>query len=81
MSPEDRQLLNDIKTRLDLLERVENIAFIRNVFRRLEDEIDEKIAGIKLNDLADVDTSGVTNGQVIKYTASTSTWENAADNT
>lgn len=37
------------------------------------------IGNINLNDLNDVDTSGVSNGQVIKYNSSTQKWENDDD--
>ena len=81
MSPEDRQLLQSLKERLDKLERAENVAFIKSIERNTDfitlSELQNTLDALTLNDLADVDTSGVTNGQVIKYDSGT--WENAND--
>lgn len=79
MTPEDRLQFDEMKRTLEAIKRLEDVAFIENIKRRIDDTIDEKIAAVELNDLADVDTSGVTNGQVIKYNNSNQTWENAAD--
>lgn len=77
MTPEQLKQFNDMQKRLTALEKVENISFIQNLIRRID--ISALLSFAKLNDLGDVDTSGVTNGQVIKYTASSKTWENAND--
>ena len=79
MSPEQRLEWQEMKKKLEALRRVEDNAFIENMFRRLEQRIDEKLAAINLTDLNDVDTSGVSNNQVIKYNSTSGVWENAND--
>ena len=83
MTPEQRTQLENMQRKINAIERAEDIQFIQSIARRLEQSIstivDQKISQTALNDLIDVDTSGVTNGQVIKY--SSGTWENANDNT
>lgn len=81
MSPEQRQQFEMMQKRLDALERVENVSFIESIKRRLgvNTTVEADINAITLTDLADVDTDGVTNGQVIKFNDSNSTWENAND--
>ena len=81
MTPEERIEFNQMKATLHNLQRVEDVAFIENIKRRLDVAGDVALAVSRttLNDLADVDTSGVSDGQVIKYTSSTQTWENAND--
>lgn len=75
MSPEERLRLENLETLVQSLYRVENVEFAKNITRRIE------FPPLSLNDLSDVDTSGVTNGQVIKYNDSNGLWENATDNT
>lgn len=76
MSPEDRQLLRDIDKRLQRLERVEDIAFIRNITRRCFDNIQlSDLPPISLGDLSNVTTTGATNGQVIKLNTTSGLWE------
>jgi len=81
MSPEQRQQFEMMQKRLDALERVENVSFIESIKRRLgvNTTVAADINAITLTDLADVDTDGVTDGQVIKYNSSNVTWENAND--
>lgn len=77
MSPQDRQLLNDLLERVSKLEKAENLSAIQMFERNSTFVTQAGIDALTLDDLADVDTSGVTNGQVIKY--SSGTWENAND--
>ena len=79
MTPEERIEFDQMKTTLQNIQRVEDVGFIENIKRRLDVQSDivREIALIELNNLADVDTSGVSNGQVIKYNSGT--WENAND--
>ena len=77
MSPELLAQFNDMKARLEKLERAENVAFIKSLERNSIFVTQETLDALTLNDLADVDTSGVTNGQVIKYDSGV--WENAND--
>lgn len=87
MSPEDRREFEELKKTVRNLKMVQDVDFIESIKRRLrvnedvESMVDTKIAAIELNDLADVNTTGVSNGQVIKYNSSNSTWEDANDNT
>lgn len=77
MNPELRRELDEIKQMIRNIRMAEDIMFIEQIARRLESRIDARIALTELNDLADVNTSGVTNGQVIKYTSGT--WGPADD--
>lgn len=77
MTPEEKNRFEKLEQLVQSLLRAENVSFIESIKRRLD--IDVKIANIRLNDLVDVDTTGVSNGQVIKYTSSTALWENAND--
>lgn len=81
MTPEERQQFEEMQRTLRQLLAVEDVAFIENIKRRLDVSglVSNAISQTELNDLADVDTTGVSNGQVIKYTSATSTWENAND--
>ena len=81
MSPEQLQQFQLMQKRLDALERVESVSFIESMKRRLgiAETVEADIDAIRLTDLSDVDTSGVSNNQVIKYNSGTNTWENAND--
>lgn len=83
MTPEQLNQFQEMQRKLSAIERGEDIQFVQSVARRLEQSIttivNQNISKTTLNDLADVDTGGVTNGQVIKY--SSGTWVNANDNT
>ena len=81
MTPEERIEFNQMKATLQNLQRVEDVAFVENIKRRLDiaGDINTAVGNTTLNDLADVDTTGVSNGQVIKY--NNGTWENDSDNT
>jgi hypothetical protein len=73
MSPSQLAEFNDMKRRLQALERVENVEFVKNIERRIT------VPRHRLADHLDVDVDGVTNGQVIKFTSSTGIWDNAND--
>lgn len=81
MTPQDRLEFERMKADLEQLKSVSSVSFIENMKRQLDitSLISDAIGRVKLNQLADVDTSGVTNGQVIKYNDSNETWENAND--
>lgn len=79
MSPEERRQLNELKQLVENMRRAEDLQFIESIARRLDGKIDAKIALTKLTDLFDVDTTGVSNGQVIKYNSTTEEWEPAND--
>jgi hypothetical protein len=77
MSPELLQELNEIKTRLDQIERAEHVGFIESLTRRLSDSFS---IPRRLSDLSDVsDTDGASTGEVLKKTSST--WQPRTDNT
>lgn len=78
MTPEERTKMERLEKTVMALQSVTDTQFIENIKRRLD--IDARFRNLRLNDLFDVDTGGVSNGQVIKYTASTTTWDNANDN-
>jgi len=77
MSPEQLTEFNTMKETLASIERGENTVFLQNIVRRID--IPSFLKKIRLNDLADVDTSGVANGEIIKYASSTDSWVNADD--
>lgn len=82
MTPQERQEFNMMKETLRNLQRVEDVGFYQNIARRLDipTVVANAIADSDIGDLANVDTSGVTNGQVLKYNSSNQTWEPADDN-
>lgn len=78
MSPEQLAQFNDMKMRLEKLERAENVAFVESLNRRL---INSFNIPRNLSDLNDVDIPSPTNGQVLKYTTvSGARWIAGADN-
>ena len=81
MTPQERQELAELKLQVKNLQEVIDVSFIENIKRRLDltSEISDAIGRVNLTQLADVDTTGVTNGQVIKYNSTNQTWENAND--
>jgi xanthine dehydrogenase iron-sulfur cluster and FAD-binding subunit A len=66
------QKVQELERRLTAIERVENVAFIQTLERRLD-------RGIKLNDLIDVAAPSPSVGQVLKWNGTT--WAPATDNT
>ena len=74
MNPQLLAEFNDIKRRLQALERAENIEFVKNIERRIRlEEVArtiavEAIANASINDLLDVDVPTPSNGQVLKWT-------------
>jgi len=80
MSPQERQQFEDMKTRLNNLERVENVAFAELIKRRIVDQaVITALATFSLGDLLDVSgTTGASTGQVLKKTATT--WQPGTDN-
>ena len=84
MSPSQLAEFNDMKRRLQALERGENIEFIKNIERRLDiaGEVRLAINQSSLNDLLDVDVPAPSNGQVLKYTITgDDRWIAGTDNT
>lgn len=71
MSPLEQKVA-DLEKKILIMERGEDPAFVEALRRYLD-------IPVNLNDLSDVDTSGVVDGEVIKYTAATETWENQVD--
>ena len=69
-----------MKTRLNNLERVENVAFAELIKRRIVDQaVITALATFSLGDLLDVSgTTGASTGQVLKKTATT--WQPGTDN-
>ena len=81
MTPEERIEFNQMKATLQNLQRVEDVAFVENIKRRLDipTAVTNTIAETNIGALANVDTSGVTNDQVLKYNSANETWEPAND--
>jgi hypothetical protein len=77
MSPELLQKFNEMEQRLTRLERVENVSFIENMARRLQETFN---IPRRLSDLDDVsNTDDASPGQVLKKTGTT--WQPGTDNT
>lgn len=77
MTPQEKQQFEEMK---QTLQRIDN------GFRNLSQIDPQYLASIlaiaktlKINDLNDVDTTGVNNGEVLKYVSSSETWEPAPD--
>jgi hypothetical protein len=70
MNPQQIAEFNEMKRRLQALERGENIEFVKNIERRLDiaGEVRLAINQSSLNDLLDVDAPTPSDGQVLKYT-------------
>ena len=81
MSPDEREKMEKLEQQVEALLLVQDVPFIENMKRRLDISsiVATAISNTNLTELFDVDTDGVTNGQVIKFTSSSSTWENAND--
>ena len=81
MTPQDRRELNELRVAVTELQRVLNVSFVEEMKRRLnlDSEISDAIGRIDIGDLNNVDTTGVTNNQVLKYNSSNETWEPAND--
>lgn len=75
MTPEEKNNYDKLEKLVMSLYRVENIEFIKNIERRIA------TTSLSLGSLSDVDVTGVTNGQVIKYNSSTEIWQAGDDNT
>jgi hypothetical protein len=67
MSPKDRQLLNDLLTRVSRLERAENISALQMFERNSTFVTESDLAALTLTDLSDVTITSPSNGQVLKY--------------
>jgi len=76
MSPEQLQQFEEMKRTIEHLRTVTDVSFIAELKRRLNVVAPQDI---RLSDLFDVDTGGVTDQQVIKYNITTQIWENAND--
>lgn len=73
MTPEERQEFEQLKETVRNLRELTDPQF----FAALDREFVSTT--LRLNDLEDVTTSGVTNNQVLKYDSTTLTWEPADD--
>ena len=83
MSPQQLAEFNDMKKRLEALETVRNISFVKELERRLDitSKVSYGINQASINDLSDVDITSVSNGQVLKYTTTgVDRWVNGTDN-
>ena len=83
MSPQQLAEFNDMKKRLEALETVRNISFVKELERRLDitGKVSYGINQASINDLSDVDITSVSNGQVLKYTTTgVDRWVNGTDN-
>lgn len=65
MTPEERQRLANLEQTVSNLQRVTDVNFIENIKRRLG--LPGIITNLRVNDLFDVDTDGISNGQVLKW--------------
>lgn len=80
MTPEQLAQFNEMQTRLEKLERAENVSFIKAFERNSPFVTAADLAALTLADLADVEGTGsASTGQVLKKTATT--WQPGTDNT
>lgn len=77
MTPEQLQQFQDMQRRLESLERAENVSFIDNIRRRLN--VEQLISQIRLGSLFDVDDTGITNGQLLKWNSTSKRYKPAND--
>lgn len=78
MSPEQLAQLNDLVTRLERLERGENVAFIKSIERNTSFVTQGALNALRIGDLADVATTTPSTGQVLKYNGTL--WAPGTDN-
>lgn len=78
MSPEQLAQFNDMKTRLEKLERAENVSFLKMLERNSIFVTQETLDALTLTDLADVTITSPSNGQVLKYNGTV--WAEGTDN-
>ena len=71
MSPLEQKVA-ELERMVEILRAGQDTAFIEAIKRYIE-------VPTNLNDLSDVDTTGVSNGEVIKYNSSNSKWEPGPD--
>ncbi len=81
MTPEERQQFKEMKQTLDSLVRVENVPFIESIKRRLDVTalVTAAIGKTNIGTLLNVDDTGITNGQLLKWNSSTELYEPAND--
>lgn len=78
MNPELEKRLADMQQQIDELNRFYRSWFSSGeVDPQIKKTVTKIVGGISINDLSDVDTTGVVNGEVLKY--NNGTWEPAAD--
>lgn len=79
MTPEQLAQFEEMRKRLDSLERGENVSFLKSIERNTIFVTQETLNTLKLSDLADVSgTDSATTGKVLKKTATT--WQPGDDN-
>lgn len=78
MNPELEQKLADMQRKIEELERSNRAWFSEGeVDPQIKRTVTRIVGDISINDLSDVDTAGVSNGNVLKY--NNGTWEPAVD--
>lgn len=82
LSPQEKREFEEMKKTIKNLREVTDVAFIESIKRRLDINGLVRLALNQTNigDLADVDTTGVSNGQVLKYDSGDDNWQPANDN-
>lgn len=77
MTPQERQQFRQMQQQLATLMQANDPMFVENMRRRLG--TDKRIDELKLGDLKDVDDTGITNGQLLKYNSTSTRYEPAND--
>jgi len=68
MTPEERTQFNEMKKLLERMRQGEDIVFVENIKRRLD--VKGEIRKTRINDLLNVNDTGITNGQLLKWDSS-----------
>jgi len=81
MTPEERTRLNKLEETVRQMQRVEDISFVENIKRRIDFEGNFKrlFSLSKIGELLNVDDTGVSNGQILKYNSTTEKYVDAND--
>lgn len=82
MTPQEKREFDEMKEIVKNLKAVTDVGFIESIKRRLDINGEVRLALNQTNigDLGDVDTTGVSNGQVLKYDSGDNNWQPANDN-
>lgn len=79
MTPEERRQFQEMKARLEKLERAENVSAVKAFERNSSFITQATLDALTLSDLSDVTLSSPSAGEVLKYNGTV--WTEGTDNT